>query len=260
MDGTLLNDDRQISERNKDSIKQAVDNGIIFTIATGRMFQSIIPFAEELELDIPLISYNGALIKEAVSKKTLYDEPVDLETSLAVLEYCRKHDYYIQAYVDDTLLVREANDYAKMYAQMSGVNFENIGDDLFKLKKAPHKLLIMTSETEHDPVKAVLTKEFGDKLVLTNSFKSFIEVMNPRVNKWNAVEALAVAKHIDPAATMCIGDSNNDFEMVSGAGIGVAVANANDRIRQAAKMVTSSNNNDGVAVAIEKILQAKNLI
>ncbi|HIU64284.1 MAG TPA: HAD-IIB family hydrolase, partial [Candidatus Avacidaminococcus intestinavium] len=144
MDGTLLNDERLISKENKKSIRRAVDSGIIFTIATGRMFKSIVPFAEELELDIPLIAYNGALVQDAVTKEVLYDAPVELETALAILDYCRERNYYIQAYVNDTLLVHEASDFAKMYAEFAGVEFVEMGKDLFAIKRAPHKLLIMT--------------------------------------------------------------------------------------------------------------------
>ena len=90
--------------------------------------------------------------------------------------------------------------------------------------------------------------------MMTNSFNDFLEVINPEVSKWNAVKALAEQNGIDLRDTMCIGDSNNDFEMISSAGLGVAVANANDRIRNVAKMVTAANNVDGVALAIETVL------
>ena len=254
MDGTLLNDEREISPRNSKAIRTAIEAGVVFTIATGRMYCSIKPFAEKLGLDVPLIAYNGAYVKGSLSDEVFYDSPLDFETSNAVLEYCRKKKYYVQAYVDDTLLVKETCEFSTMYAQFAGVEFVAMGDKLFCLKKAPHKLLLMTEPGRNEEIRQEMMTEFGDKIVMTNSFNDFLEVINPSVSKWNAVKALAQQRGIDVSETMCIGDSNNDFEMVSNAGIGVAVANANHRIRKVAKIVTAANNEDGVALVIENVL------
>ena len=254
MDGTLLNDEGKISERNAAAIRKAVDAGVIYTIATGRKNCSIEPYAEKLGLDVPLIAYNGAYVKGSLSKEVLSDSPLDYETSLAVLDYCRQKNYYVQAYVDDTLLVKETSDFAQMYASFAGVEFVALGERFYRLSKAPHKLLLMTAPGRNAEIKQELTEEFGNKIMMTNSFNDFLEVINPEVSKWNAVKALAEQNGIDLRDTMCIGDSNNDFEMISSAGLGVAVANANDRIRNVAKMVTAANNVDGVALAIETVL------
>ncbi len=254
MDGTLLNDTGKISERNFSAIRKAVDSGVVFTIATGRMYCSIEPFAKELGLDVPLIAYNGAFVKGSLSKEVFHDSPLDYNTSMAVLEYCRKKDYYVQAYVDDTLLVREASDFSRMYASFAGVEYVALGEKFYNLTKAPHKLLLMTAPGKNEAIRHEMQEEFGDSIIMTDSFNDFLEVINPKVSKWNAVKALAERNGIDLCDTMCIGDSNNDFEMVSCAGIGVAVANANARIRKAAKLVTASNTDDGVALAIETVL------
>lgn len=255
MDGTLLDDDYQLSQFNAEAIKKAEEQGVIFTIATGRMYCSILPFAEQLALDVPLIAYNGALVKEAVSGKVIFDLPVPHAEALAVLDYCKQRGYYIQAYVDDTLLVKENCGLSNRYATFAGVEYKAIGSSLYELSKAPHKLLIMTGPEKHDSIRDELKTEFGDKIMLTNSYNNFLEVVNPAVNKWRAVEALAVSRGIDPVATMCIGDSNNDYEMIVGAGVGVAMANANERIRGAAQMITASNNENGVGLAIEAALR-----
>lgn len=81
-----------------------------------------------------------------------------------------------------------------------------------------------------------------------------MELMEPAVNKWVAVKELAESFGIKPDEIMCIGDSNNDISMIANAGIGVAVANAKPQVQQAAKLITASNDNDGVALAIENIL------
>lgn len=254
MDGTLLNDDGALTARSISAIHAAVRAGVVFTIATGRMYCSVEPFAVQLGLDVPLITYNGALVKEALSKEVLLDLPLEEATAAGVLNFCRRKGYYVQAYVNDTLLVQEPNSFAKMYAAFAGVDYVAMGEAFFKLGKAPHKLLMMTEPGRHDEIKQEMTAEFGDRVHLTNSFNDFLEIINPHVSKWNAIETLARQRNILPSEIMCIGDSNNDFEMVANAGIGVAVANANDRIREAAKLVTAANNEDGVALAIENVL------
>ena len=82
MDDTLLNNERKISPRNLAAIKRALAAGIVFTLATGRMYRSIKPFAEQLQLDVPLIAYNGALVKGALSEKVYARKPMQLQTCL----------------------------------------------------------------------------------------------------------------------------------------------------------------------------------
>ena len=94
MDDTLLNNERKISPRNLAAIKRALAAGIVFTLATGRMYRSIKPFAEQLQLDVPLIAYNGALVKGALSEKVYARKPMQLQTALDALSYCKEKDYY----------------------------------------------------------------------------------------------------------------------------------------------------------------------
>ena len=94
MDDTLLNSDTKISERNAAAIRKAIDKGIIFMIATGRMYVSVKPFADALGLDVPLVTYNGALVKGSKSGKVFFEHPLKLETALELLAYCKEKDYY----------------------------------------------------------------------------------------------------------------------------------------------------------------------
>ena len=106
MDDTLLNSDTKISERNAAAIRKAIDAGIIFMIATGRMYVSVKPFADALGLDVPLVTYNGALVKGSKSGKVYFEHPLKLETALELLAYCKEKDYYIQSYQGDALWAR----------------------------------------------------------------------------------------------------------------------------------------------------------
>ena len=112
----------------------------------------------------------------------------------------------------------------------------------------------MTKSEEFADVWQQFKKDFAGKLDVTSSKDNFLELMEPGVNKWEAVKSVAASYGVQPQEIMCIGDSNNDVKMIANAGIGVAVANAKDSVKENAKIITASNNDDGVALVIESIL------
>ncbi|WP_405381442.1 Cof-type HAD-IIB family hydrolase [Phascolarctobacterium sp.] len=259
MDDTLLNKDCQISERNAAAIRRAIAAGKIFLIATGRMYVSVRKYAEKLSLDVPLVTYNGALVKSSASGKVFYEHKMNLDTANEVLAYCKEKGYYLQLYCGDEILIKEENDNSRMYTKIIGIQTHAIGDALYHTEVAPYKILIMTKPEEFNEVWQQIAEKFQGKLDVTSSKDNFLELMEPGVNKWEAVKNVAASYGVKPEEIMCIGDSNNDVKMIANAGIGVAVANAKDSVKQHAKIVTASNDQDGVAMVIDMILtpQAK---
>ena len=254
MDDTLLNSKTKLSERNAAAIRKAIAAGIVFLIATGRMYVSVKPYADTLGLDVPLVTYNGALVKGSKSGKVYYEHPLKLETALELLAYCKEKGYYIQSYQGDELWVKEATEFSAFYTRISGIPATPVGERLYHPETAPYKLLAMTKPEEFQKVWQDIQRQFAGKVVVTSSRDNFLELMEPGVNKWNAVKAVAKVYGIKPEEIMCIGDSNNDLCMIENAGIGVAVANAKPAVRAAAKLVTVSNDEDGVAQVIEQVL------
>ena len=167
---------------------------------------------------------------------------------------CKEKDYYVQVYIDDELLVKEENEYSRMYSRISGVPTTAVGEAVYHITKAPYKLLLMTESSDFAAAWQDVANRFDRRIDVTSSKDNFLELMEPAVNKWVAVKELAESFGIKPDEIMCIGDSNNDISMIANAGIGVAVANAKPQVQQAAKLITASNDNDGVALAIENIL------
>lgn len=259
MDDTLLSSKCEISERNTKAIHAAIDAGKVFLIATGRMYVSVLPFAQKLGLDVPLVTYNGALVKGSKSGKVFYEHKMKLSTAQAVLDYCKEKGYYVQIYIGDSIFIKEENECSRMYTRISGIPTHAIGDAVFYTDEEPYKILVMTKDGEFEEGWKDFSKEFAGRLDVTSSKDNFLELMEPGVNKWQAVKAVAEAYGIKPEETMCIGDSNNDISMIANAGIGVAVGNAKDAVKDKAKIVTASNDDDGVALVIESILtqQAK---
>ena len=257
MDDTLLNNNRQISQRNEAAIKKAIEAGIVFTLASGRMYCSMQPYAQKLGLDVPLVSYNGALVKGALSGKVYVNHPLKLETALALLDYVKQQGHYVQVYMGDKLYVKEENEYSRRYAEISGIQPIALGEDIYHITEAPNKLLLMTTSDKFEATWQDVAEKFKGKVDVTSSKDNYLELMEPGVNKWQAVKQLAESFGIKPEEIMCIGDSNNDLSMIKNAGLGVAVANAKPQVQREAKMITASNDNNGVGLAIENILTAQ---
>lgn len=261
MDDTLLTSDKKISERTRAAINKAIELGKIFLIATGRMFVSARPYAESLGLDVPLITYNGALIKGSQSGKVFFEHKMKLETAREVLRFCKENGYYLQYYINDDVCVEKSNEFSEYYGRVQNIPIAVLGEAFYDLQQAPYKMLIISPLEDAAKVRSDFEQHFADKLDIYNSQPNFLELMEPGVNKWRAVKAVAEQFNVCPEEIMCLGDSGNDYDMVSHAGIGVAVANANEKVLKAAKIVTASNDNDGVAMVLESILteQAKEI-
>ena len=254
MDDTLLNHDNKISERNAKAIRSALEKNVIFMIATGRMFCSARPYALDLGLDVPLVTYNGALVKGAKSGEVFYEHKLNYDTALEVLAYCKEHKYYAQVYIGDDILVDKKGKWSDKYSEIIGVPITEIGEAVYEIKEAPYKILVMTETEDFQHAWKAFAEKFAGKIVVTSSRDNFLELMEPGVNKWEAVKAVAESYKIKQEEIMCIGDSNNDLAMIKNAGIGVAVGNAKDSVKEHSIIFTASNIDDGVAMVVEAIL------
>ena len=252
MDDTLLDKSIRISPRTKEAIRQAARVGVTVTIATGRMFCSARPFAEELGIDVPLITYNGALVKRVQSGEVLLHRPLDEAVAARILALFRENGWYIQSYIDDTLYVAEHNDKAQYYEQLAGVTATVLGDRLYTQGGAPTKLLAMGEPAELKKVEKLLAATFGSSIYMASSKPNYLEITHPEVNKGKALALLGGLLGIRREAIMAIGDSRNDLDMLEYAGWGVAMGNASDTVKAAADAVTGANDADGVAEAINK--------
>lgn len=254
MDDTLLNSKIEVSEGNAKALKAAKDAGLVVMIATGRMFCSAQAYAKKLGLDVPMVTYNGGLVKGSLTEEVFYEQKLNVETAREILQYCKEKGYYVQAYEDDQLVVEKETDFTERYKRIANVEAKVVGEELYNIKTAPNKLLLMTTSEDFQKAWDEIAEKFKGRADVTSSKTNFLEIMEHGVNKWNAVKAVGEMYNIKPEEIMCIGDSNNDLPMIKNAGIGVAVANANEEVRKAAKIVTADHDKDGVALVINSIL------
>ena len=252
MDGTLLNSEHKISRGNKHAIKRAVEAGVVFTIATGRMYASTLPYAQELELDVPIITYNGALIKTA-SGKELYASYLEEDLVKDLLDFAREQELYIHLYSEDKLYFKENDEHAQYYQKMCGVPGNAVGEDIYKYTYHVPKMLIMGSTPEEaDAAVELVRRKFGGRIDAMKSSATYEELIKPGLYKATAIAKLAEILEIPSEQVLAIGDSSNDVSMLTSVAISVAMGNANDEARAAARYMVTDNEHDGVAEALER--------
>jgi Cof subfamily protein (haloacid dehalogenase superfamily) len=259
LDDTLLNENLQISLRNKVAIQKAVELGIGFVIATGRMFKTSISYFEDLGLngDCPLINYHGALVKASQSKKIIYHRPLDNNLAIAVSEEAERRDCHVSIFINDNLYINEESDYSRYYQSLANIDPQPVGrlSDFLKQNGAnPSKISIIRWDGTIDMIETELRDIFGPRLSILQSRPYFLEITDQKATKGQTLNWLAEQMGIKPEEVIAFGDGHNDLDMLSYAGLGVAMANARTELLEVADLITSSNNEDGVARVIEKYI------
>lgn len=254
LDDTLLNHDLEISKRNKRAIEEALKRGVMVTIATGRMFRATKKYALDLNLDIPLITYQGGLVRGIRSEEIYYHKPVPLNYAVELLEIIESIGCHANIYIDDNLYVKDLNEEAVGYGEMYNVPVNPVGDLREFMKEGPTKILVIEKSPKIDKVLDVLQKNYSKMLSLAKSKSFYLEITHREATKGAAVAYLAEKFRISPAEVIAIGDSFNDLSMIRYAGLGVAMGNSPEEIREQADFVTDTNDNDGVAKVIERFV------
>ncbi|MFZ3131525.1 MAG: Cof-type HAD-IIB family hydrolase [Desulfosporosinus sp.] len=261
LDDTLLRDDRTISPRVVEAIQKAQAQGVKMTIATGRMSISARPYAEQLGLDVPVITYHGAMIQQALSGDILFRRVIPSALAAKIVRDVAGRGFYAQIYLKDRVFTPELNGWTRKYERIASVPPEQ-GDLASLLAQEPEgaeKILLMAKEADLDRLAPLLRQRYGEKVHITKSKPCFLEIMDGSVDKGVALAALAERFGIDRSEVMAIGDSYNDVEMINYAGLGVAMGNARLEIQNQADIITASNEEDGVAEAIERYVLDRNM-
>lgn len=254
LDDTLLNTELKISPRNKKYIQRAQDAGIHVTLATGRMYCSALPYAKELGLNLPLITYQGALVKEAHTGKVLIHHPIPLDLAREIIQRGQNLGYHINVYVNDTLYVEKITPAALDYQRIAGIPAHPVGNLLEFVKEDPTKVLLAGGPEELTELAQELTQQYGPSLHICKSKPHFLEFSHPLATKGHALDLLAKGWGLTPDQVIAIGDAPNDLEMIQYAGLGAVMANGEPTVKAKADYITQSNDNDGVAEVIEKFV------
>lgn len=233
MDGTLLNDDGVVTPYTHDVIQKALQQDVQVVLSTGRPLLMCSSYAEELQLTSYIITSNGAEIW-TVDHKLIERHPLDARKVQALWELGNEKELHMWLVA---------------------------ADQVFRNAKRPedftnHEWLKMGYGNLTEPLKKYLLDQLKNEkeLEITNSSLSNLEVNKSGVNKANAIQSICKRLGISMEEVMAVGDSLNDLKMIEQAGIGVAVENAQQLIIESANYVTTTNNDNGVAKAIERYI------
>ncbi|KRN31235.1 Cof-type HAD-IIB family hydrolase [Weissella halotolerans] len=257
IDDTLVNSAKQITPRVKAAVKAATAAGIKVVLTTGRPLTGVQGYLDELGLnhqdDQYVITYNGALV-ETTAGEAIAGKELSATDYADLVAWSVKLDTYLQvesldtAYTTSRLINPSASRENYMVDMPLRVSpLEDMPADLHYVKCmfiGPSEQLAMVENT--------LPAEIKARFNLVKSNVDFLEVLNPQASKGNALATLAAYLDIPLAQTMALGDQANDLSMIKQAGLGVAMGNAIPEVKTAAKAVTTTQNEDGVGLALEK--------
>ncbi|CAM4452805.1 Cof-type HAD-IIB family hydrolase [Paenibacillus tarimensis] len=253
-DDTLLNDEVQVTEATKQALAAAIAKGVTVTLATGRMFASAQQIARQIELNVPIITYQGSLVKNLIDEQVLYERSVPTDAAQQIFEYCEQKGLHLQLYIRDELYTTEENDKVKGYSKLSNVPYK-VQPDYTKLLLEPlTKMLIIDDPGLLDNVADELRAIVGDRVHITKSKAHYLEFMHKEGTKGHAVAFMADLIGCSMDEVIAIGDAWNDQEMLEVAGLGVAMGNSVPALKEIADYITLSNNEDGVRHVIEKFI------
>ena len=262
VDGTLLNDEREISKRTLAALLKVQQMGVRIVLASGRPTYGLMPLAKTLELGNYggfVLSYNGCQIIKAQNGEILFERRINPEMLPYLEKKARKNGFAIFTYHDDTLITDSPdNEYIKNEALLN--NLKIIREDEFStaIDFAPCKCMLVS-----DKEKALigLEQHWEKRLAGTlDAFRSepyFLEVVPCGVNKANTLGALLEHLGVTREEVIAVGDGVCDVTMLQLAGMGVAMGHSQDSVKVCADYVTASNEEDGVALAVEKLILAE---
>ena len=258
MDGTVLTSQKTVSARTKAVLKKAQDQGIRPVIVTGRPPCGIVSYAKEmgiLHANAYAVCYNGAAIVELNDFHDVYYRCASGKSIKKVTELAHSFGCKVHAYSKDRgLLIEDFNPATQREINHSCADYTVIDFMQCNDNEQFYKILIVGEDFKLDEVRLHIPPELHDLFTVMRSDPNFLEFIPFDSTKGSALIELCKILKIDPKATMAFGDAENDSHMLKIAGLGVAMANAMPEAKQAAKAVTLSNDEDGVAVFLEQFL------
>lgn len=258
LDGTLFDNQKRISDKNKIAIKKAKELGCHVVIATGRPLNGVLPVLKELDLlddtDYCII-YNGAKIFNVKTKELVFSSSITGLDVKDLYHEALRLNTYLQAFcIDETLITKEHNPYTDIEASLNHIKDELYDFDTIKDNDLFLKFMMVNNEETLNRVIKEINPLFKEKYSMVRSSPIFLEFLNKNTNKGNALVALANYLNIPIEDTMAIGDQDNDISMIKASGFGVCMANGVDEAKCAADFITLDNESSGVAYAFEKFI------
>lgn len=251
LDGTLLNDERLVTPGSAEAIMRARSSGVTVALASGRIFPSLRPFAEQLGLTGPFICANGAHILDFEGGEIAFKE-LDRAARSAVIDVAEAMDLHLNAYTRTELLLLRETEWSEMYRRRARAVVPRIADRAELLDAEISKMMLVGAPTDIAKIRAQIEPEMEALSVrLTESEPEYLEFLAPGAHKGAALEEISKRMGVARTETAAIGDYLNDVEMLSWAGFSAAVENAAEEAKCVSDVVVRSNEEGGVVQFID---------
>ncbi len=258
LDGTLIGEDLVLRPRVREAIAAARAAGVAVTIVTGRMFAATRSFARALGIDGPIVCYQGAAVFDAGSGAVLRQVNVRQDVTREVLDWAHAHGVHAQCYGGDALYVEAINTFSKRYTDLARVEPVVVPSLRDAFAERPTIKIVLVDEADRAAQHlAALHVLLGDRAYLTRSHADFVEILDPGVNKGEALAFVAQRYGVSLDATLAVGDAWNDVPLLDAAAVGVAMGSGPPELLARADHVVADVAHDGVAEAIERYVLAK---
>lgn len=268
LDGTLLNSKKQLSKENRKALTECIQNGILVVPCTGRTADGIPSEIKDIDGIRYAIATNGAVIHDLKENAVLDTKMLTWEKAMELLEFVDNYPVMYDPYIEGRGITEP-----KFFENLSDYCLTDALQDLVKKTRDLHPSIIDYVRNIRKPVEKInlffpdmegrarLRAELNKQadILVTSSIPNNLEINALGASKGEAIHRLADLLGIDRAQTMAIGDGENDFTMIRMAGVGVAMKNASEELQAEANFVTETNDDDGVAAAIYRLVFGKQL-
>lgn len=262
VDGTLLNNDKIITARMRAALIKAQQMGLRIVLASGRPTHGVLPLAEELEMDKYdgyILCYNGGQIVNVQSREVVFEKRVDVAMLPYLERKANKQNLALFTYSDDAIYANDiSNEHIVQEAELNGMRLKEAKHFSEEVTFSPYKcMLVSDDEAALINLEGHWKKRLAGEVDVFRSENFFLEVVPPFIDKAYTLSVLFEKLDIKPENVVAIGDGVCDVTMIQLAGLGIAMGNAQESVKACADYVTLSNEDDGVAVAIEKVILAE---
>lgn len=257
IDGTLTDSSKNITPKTLESLMRIQKDGVKLAIASGRPSKGVIPYAEALELEKYsgyILPFNGCQIINYGSKEVVYKNALSMEVVKKAYELSKKYNVEMITYKGDSILSEtDDNKYLLIEATINKMDIIKVDDLLDNIEETPVKCLLLGDGDYLEKIEPLIKEQLGENANVFRSEPFFLEVVPQGIDKAAAIAELISGIGIAREETVAFGDGYNDVSMIKYAGLGVAMENGCESIKEVADIITKDNNHDGIAEVINNI-------
>lgn len=258
LDGTLTNSKKEVSEENKKTLIEAQKNGVKIVLASGRPTYGIVPIAQELGIENYggyILSFNGGTIINWETKETVYESVLPNHVVPGLYSEAKDHGFTILSYKDDHIITENKEDkYVGVEAHLNKMAVKEVPCFLSAVPRSLPKCLIVGNQEELAILEKKMQTKYGEEMSIYRSEPFFLELMPQNIDKAQSLQRLLDHLSLTKEEMIACGDGYNDLTMVEFAGLGVAMANAQDAVKNVSNYITLSNDEDGIAHVVKKFI------